>query len=118
MGYSLYVYRAPPGAGTPNTWEADHFVPLGTFAEVRAEVERLVPGLAWAACEEPPGWAAMSGPQPWFLAFRKPGTQDVVQCLVVTSAERAVVRALVEGTDRRLFHAESCRDVPPGWVRA
>ena len=47
MPFLLSLFRAVDGLGPLSTWERDHREPLGSRAEVKAALERFLPGLRW-----------------------------------------------------------------------
>ena len=48
MPFQLSLYRAPEGLGPLVTWDQEHRVPLGTKAELREALDRLLPELCWS----------------------------------------------------------------------
>ena len=47
MPFQLTLFRAPEGVGSLDTWDRERRQPLGTRAEVRAALDRTLPGLQW-----------------------------------------------------------------------
>jgi hypothetical protein len=48
MPFQLSLYRAAEGLGPLITWDREHRLPLGTRGELRAALDRLLPGLRWS----------------------------------------------------------------------
>jgi hypothetical protein len=47
MPFQLTLYRAADDVGPMNTWQEDHRRLLGTKSDVRAALDRVLPGLTW-----------------------------------------------------------------------
>lgn len=47
MTFQLTLFRAPEGVGSLDTWDREHRELLGTKSEVRAALDRALPGLHW-----------------------------------------------------------------------
>lgn len=52
MSFQMSLYRAAEGLGPPVAWEQEHRQPLGTKAELRQSLDRLLPGLRWSESGE------------------------------------------------------------------
>jgi hypothetical protein len=52
MPFQMSLYRAADGLEPPVTWEREHRQPLGTKAELRQELDRLLPRLRWSESGE------------------------------------------------------------------
>ena len=47
MPFQFSLFRAVEGLGPMSTWDREHREPLGSRDEVKAAIERVLPGLRW-----------------------------------------------------------------------
>lgn len=110
MPFQLTLYRAPEGVGPIHTWDREYRQPLGTKQQVRASLDRALPGLRW---EDHGTWWFAAGPfagEDHAVEISLHGGSSDVLLDVLIYALPPPVRAVMSALDLNYcFAMESCQ---------
>lgn len=110
------LYRAPSGMGPPNRWESDHFIRLGTRAEVAALLAELLSGLTWregTPAEHAVGTGRFRDNQVDVYLHLDADADAVIWIGMSNLAEPDLLRELNARFGLMAFDPESCRFLIP-----
>lgn len=105
MPFQLSLYRAAEGLGPLTAWDREHRLPLGTRTELRAALDRLLPGLRWRDSGDVLFAAGPFGNEDHALELSLHGRPDEVLLDFHVYALPPPIRVIMSGLDLNYCYA-------------